>query len=47
MTLTSTTRTAFLREIESQGYAILPHVVPREMLGPLRAELGAAIEAEA
>jgi ectoine hydroxylase-related dioxygenase (phytanoyl-CoA dioxygenase family) len=36
----------FLREIASQGYAILPDIVPRQLLGPLRSELEAAIRTE-
>ena len=45
-TETATSRKAFVRAIESSGYAILPDIVPKAMLAPLRAELQAAIEAE-
>lgn len=37
----------FLREIASQGYAILPNIVPNDLLAPLRSELESAIQAEA
>ncbi|MCU1336546.1 MAG: Phytanoyl-CoA dioxygenase [Bryobacterales bacterium] len=44
--LIAPTRANFLHAIESQGYAILPDVVPRHLLGPLRLELEAAIKEE-
>jgi len=46
MTAPSTGKEAFVRAIGSQGYSILPDVVPRALLAPLRAELEAAISAE-
>lgn len=42
----STTKEAFTRAIESQGYATLPGVIPEALLAPLRAELEAAIATE-
>jgi hypothetical protein len=42
----TTGREAFVRAIESQGYAILPDVVPAAMLPSLRTELQSAIDAE-
>ena len=45
-TESATRRETFVRAIESQGYAILPDIVPAAMLAPLRAELRAAIDAE-
>lgn len=39
-------REDFVHAIESQGYAILPNVIPQSLLGPLRSELQAAIRAE-
>jgi hypothetical protein len=48
MVMTSiATRETVLCEIASQGYAILPDIVPRNLLAPLRDELEAAIETEA
>jgi hypothetical protein len=45
---TSTTRAkeTFLRKIVSQGYAIVPNIVPQSLLTPLRSELEAAIRTE-
>jgi ectoine hydroxylase-related dioxygenase (phytanoyl-CoA dioxygenase family) len=40
------TRETVLRQIASQGYAILPDIVPHHLLAPLRSELRAAIEIE-
>jgi ectoine hydroxylase-related dioxygenase (phytanoyl-CoA dioxygenase family) len=42
----TTDKNDFVREIESQGYVILPDVVPQPMLQSLRSELEAAIQAE-
>jgi hypothetical protein len=40
------TKETLLGEVASQGCAILPDIVPRHMLAPLRSELEAAIETE-
>jgi ectoine hydroxylase-related dioxygenase (phytanoyl-CoA dioxygenase family) len=42
----ATRKEAFVRAIESEGYAILPDIVPKAMLSQLRSELQAAIAAE-
>jgi hypothetical protein len=39
-------RETFLRDIETQGYAIVPDVLPHHLLEPLRSELEAAIQKE-
>jgi ectoine hydroxylase-related dioxygenase (phytanoyl-CoA dioxygenase family) len=43
---TSITRDAFVHQIGSEGYAILPGIVPSTLLPSLRADLQAAIAAE-
>lgn len=45
-TLVAPTRENFLHAIESQGYAIVPDIVPRHLLAPLRSDLESAINEE-
>jgi ectoine hydroxylase-related dioxygenase (phytanoyl-CoA dioxygenase family) len=43
----TTLKESFVSAIESQGFAIIPDVIPPQLLGPLRSELAEAIQAEA